>query len=351
MPSTPKISSRPVVRTPSSTASPSGWPPRAGLAHDRRRHDAAHASASTAGARSASASSITSVEASVGVEPRHADHGGLVAELAQQAVGRALERGTGDDRRHRHASVASSRDRVTRTPGTASTGSIDTSGFDGAITTSVGRLRSRRARPGRACADVGAVEAHAGHRHRVAGGGRSTPGTPISPSPATVTTVRRRSSVTGSRTTSEAPRPADLGGHLAQAWLPRTCAGSVQVGAEVAVAEVEPRHARRSAGATPSPARISPARPHPVLGVDRASERVRDRVEIRTDVQPVQLEVVADIADRGDLGRRRRPASARRGTGPLRLLPRRRRSPRDPNGAPRSLRSGDRAGRLARHAC
>jgi hypothetical protein len=43
----------------------------------------------------------------------------------------------------------------------------------------------------------------------------------------------------------------------------------------------------------------------PLLLADAAAERVHDGVEVRADVQPEQADVIARIADDGDLGQRR----------------------------------------------
>ena len=67
-----------------------------------------------------------------------------------------------------------------------------------------------------------------GHRHRVLAAARSTPGSQISPSPATVTRVR--SSIVGHRQhgQAEAPRGDDLGRHLAAGVAPVAAAGLVR---------------------------------------------------------------------------------------------------------------------------
>ena len=95
-----------------STVRPSGGRPRPGSDMIVGATTQRMPSASTASARSASAVSITSVAGQLGVEAGHADHRRLVAELDQQAVGRTLERGAGDDGRHRHDVVAAGHDGV-----------------------------------------------------------------------------------------------------------------------------------------------------------------------------------------------------------------------------------------------
>ena len=46
---------------------------------------------------------------------------------------------------------------------------------------------------------------------------------------------------------------------------------------------------------------VSPAYPPASLGVDQAAERVEQRVDVGADVQPVELHVVADVGDDGQL--------------------------------------------------
>ena len=238
-----------------------------GPAHDRRGHHAPDA----LGLDRAGVLGVGLVDHQRGhqgsVEAGHADHGGLVAELAQQPVGRALERGAGDDRRHRDARRRGGPPPPSRTPGTASTGSIDTIGFDGAITT-------RRAsadgleHPGRRAGRVGPVEAH--RRRPATSWWRCTKYSwkPISPSPATVTRVCSRSSVTGSRRSPSAQASA-ISAVTSRQRRPRPQAvGAVEVGGEVAVAEVEPRAAPRVA---------APARPWPARSRRRAPSRARGR--------------------------------------------------------------------------
>ena len=200
-------------------------------------------------------------------------------------------------------------------------GPIDTIGFDGATTT--------------ASAAVDGVEharGRAGPRRRR----RSAPPTPAracwrctkyswkpismpAPSPGSVdAVVRSGSSVDRQQAQPEAPRRGDLGGDRGQVGALGQALGAVQVGAEVAVAEVEPAHRRRSGSSISIACQVSPARPQPRLGVDGAGERVGDRVEVGADVQAVQHEVVADVDDRGEVARGRPPARGRPASGPRR---------------------------------
>ena len=76
--------------------------------------------------------------------------------------------------------------------------------------------------------------------------------------------------------------------------------GADEVETDVAVAQPEP------VGAAPSSGRLErvPALPGATpasLGVDQPAERVQEAVEIGRDVQPEDLEVVADVADDGQL--------------------------------------------------
>ncbi len=47
--------------------------------------------------------------------------------------------------------------------------------------------------------------------------------------------------------------------------------------------------------------------PPPLLLVDAAAERVHHRVEVRTDLQPEEMDVVPGVPDDGDLGIRHGP--------------------------------------------
>ena len=124
-------------------------------------------SASTAAARAASATSTTSVPDPRRVQPGHADHGGLGAELGHEPVGRPLERGAGHDGRDGHDPVAARDARASRTPGDGQDRADRDDGVrradhDGVRTAE--RLHDAGRGPGRG----GALEAHAADRHVVA---------------------------------------------------------------------------------------------------------------------------------------------------------------------------------------
>ena len=179
---------------PLSGASPSHDPGQGrgplGAGHDRsaRRRSAAP-SASTASARSASASSMTSVRGQLGVDAGHAHDRGLVAQLGQQAVGRALEGGAGDDRATRPPRRRGGRPRRRGRRGRPAPGRSTRWGSTG---------RSPRASapaiasstPGAGAAASTPVEPHGRARRRRAGAARSTPGSRSRRRPSTVTRVR-----------------------------------------------------------------------------------------------------------------------------------------------------------------
>ena len=67
------------------------------------------------------------------IEARHAEHRGLRAEFGHEAVGRTLEGASRDDRGHRDHLVARSL-KAASTPGTLSSGPMETIGFEGHTT-------------------------------------------------------------------------------------------------------------------------------------------------------------------------------------------------------------------------
>ena len=78
--------------------------------------------------------------------------------------------------------------------------------------------------------------------------------------------------------------------------------GAHEVQAEVEVAELEPVFAsERAHGLQRAPGLVGT--PPAALLVVQPCERVQDRVEVRRDVQPEHLDVVADVPDHGDLSR------------------------------------------------
>ena len=76
-----------------------------------------------------------------------------------------------------------------------------------------------------------------------------------------------------------------------------------EMDAEVEVAEGEPRLPAERRDAPEHAPRLSRASPAALVVVD-ACERVHDRVEVGRDVQAEDLDVVADVADDGDVVRR-----------------------------------------------
>ena len=149
------------------------------------------------------------------VEPGHADDRRLVAELAEQAVGRALRarrrrRWATRPRRRRGGPRPRRARRARRAPGRSTrSGSTARSRTRSAVaiassTPGAGRAARRPSKRTR------------GHGDGVLPARRSTPGSRSRPRPATVTIVRSGSSVTGSSRSPSAPRRRDLGGHLGQ---------------------------------------------------------------------------------------------------------------------------------------
>ena len=167
--------------------------------------------------------------------------------------------------------------------------------------------------PGAGRAVVGAVEADRRHRHVVLALHEVVLEADLgSPSPSIVTMRAQRVVGRPAAAASSSPHPAAISAVTATAERRRRRRSrAVQVGAEVAVAEVEPASCRRSGRSVSIACHVSPARPQPRLRVDRAGERVGDRVEVGADVQAVQHDVVADVDDRGDLGRADAPARGR----------------------------------------
>jgi hypothetical protein len=99
------------------------------------------------------------------------------------------------------------------------------------------------------------------------------------------------------------PEPTcDLGQRRA---LPQR-ARAHEVEAEVPVAEREPRLAAEAAGGRERVRRLVAHAPAALL-VEEPGERVEDGVEVGRDVEPEDLDVVADVHDRRDLRGPRRP--------------------------------------------
>ena len=102
--------------------------------------------------------------------------------------------------------------------------------------------------------------------------------------------------------------------------------GAVQIGGQVAVAQLEPGIAAQPAQGFEAMKRIAPDAP-PVLAMGQTRERIDHGVEIGRDVQTVNLRIVADVAydpealGPDDMGQpiqeSRRAYSARQGDYPL----------------------------------
>jgi hypothetical protein len=74
------------------------------------------------------------------------------------------------------------------------------------------------------------------------------------------------------------------------------------VGGEIPVAKAEPVRAGAVSGKLRQHGEGLPGPPPALLLADPAAERVHDRVKVRADVQSEQRDVVAGVADDGDLG-------------------------------------------------
>ena len=114
----------------------------------------------------------------------------------------------------------------------------------------------------------------------------------------------------------DAERARELRRHLGERPARAQRLGPDKVEADVAVAEPEPRLAAERADRVervPGLVRSAPA----ALLVVQSRERVQDAVEVGRDVHAEHLEVVADVSDHRDVGRRdalddgaREPAAA-----------------------------------------
>ncbi len=132
-------------------------------------------SASTASARPASASSMTSVGGKRRPEAGHAYHRRLVAQLSEHAVSRAFEGLSGHDGRNGYHVVAAGLPRRPRYPAIARTGPMETIGLDGQMTiTSASAMAARTPGAGRAASAPANRTACTAHAR--GGGRRSTPG-------------------------------------------------------------------------------------------------------------------------------------------------------------------------------
>ena len=274
-------------------------------------------SASTAAASPASASSTTRV-------PTHGAYQWATPTTEdskpishQQAVGRALQRGSGDDGGDGHDPVAPA-------------------------------LRAPRARRARPAAGRWRRPGSTGRRRRSSaprdGLEHAGPGTgvvgPLEADPATATSWRSRtkyswkptsgpstscsrvrsgSSVTGTTSDADAEAIGELGGDRAQGGALRQPLGAVAVGGQVPVAEVEPGDPAEPLERLHDAPGLAGQAP-PGLGVDGVGQRVDHRVEVRGDVQPVEHGVVAGVDDGGDPAGVARPRPSPAAAGRRRLL-------------------------------
>ena len=191
-----------------------------------------------------------------------------------------------------------------RTPGTARTGAIDTSGFEGAMTTtSAAAMASRTPGAGRGVA--GAGEAHPGDRDVVVALHEVLLEAHLALGVGVAHGDHRPQGVVGGReqAQTETPGGRDLVGDGRQGRAGRQPAGAVEVRSEVAIAELEPGVTSVATDGRHRLPRLVPQTPAGV-GIDLPGEGVGDGVDVGADVQPVQRGVVADVDDRGDLGGR-----------------------------------------------
>ena len=173
----------------------------------------------------ASTSSMTSVAATGAYQRAMPDHRRLVAEVAQQAVRRPLEGGTTDDGADGRHAASRAAARASRTPGTASTGSIDTTGLDGAMTTA-SACSDRLEHAGGGCAAADAVHGHRTDLDVVALAHEVLLERQLAGRRWSWTLVRTGSSVTGSSRAARPHAPGDLRGDLRQRQAPARAARS-----------------------------------------------------------------------------------------------------------------------------
>ena len=103
----------------------------------------------------------------------------------------------------------------------------------------------------------------------------------------------------GHQRQAQVPGGDDLAGDLGQGGALPQPLGPVEVGTQVPIAQVEPGHpavAPEGLHGLPGLADQAPAG----LGVDRPGQGVGDRVDVGADVQAVQLDIVAGVDHRGD---------------------------------------------------
>ena len=93
---------------------------------------------------------------------------------------------------------------------------------------------------------------------------------------------------------------SQLAGHHAEAGSLGQALSAVAVGGQVFVAQIEPRHSTERAERFHDPPGL-PGQTPSCLGVDGTGEGVHHRVQVRGDVQAVEVGVVADVDDGGDV--------------------------------------------------
>ena len=190
-------------------------------------------------------------------------------------------------------------------PRTARIGPIETTGFEGQITiASADPIASSTPGAGDAAETpskrIALTSSRAPRRTQYSWKCRSS----SCPSATTSSLVSTRSSVIGRIVTSISNRAAIARGHLrqGQAVGQRSC--PEQVRRQVEVAEPEPRgvaiEGRELLGR--SEGLVAPA--PPALPVERVAEPIRDRIEVGTHPEPVDVDVVAGVHDRRDVDRR-----------------------------------------------
>ena len=214
---------------------------------------------------------------------------------------RAPAHDRGDPRRRARAATAS------RMPRTARIGPIETTGFEGQITTaSADPIASSTPGAGDAADDP----FEADRLHVVAGAAPDPVLLEVQielvprghdVEPRLDRAVRHRQD----RDLDLEPR-GDPRGHLRQRQAVRQRSCAEQVRRQVEVAEPEPRgvgvEGRELLGRSEGLASPAP----PPLPIERVAEPVRDRVEVGTHAEAVHVDVVAGVHDRRDVGGRHR---------------------------------------------
>ncbi len=223
-----------------------------------------------------------------------------MAQLAHQAVGGALQRRPGDNRRHRHRVLTHGPDGV----GDTGHGQQRPDGHD-----RVRRSHHDHLGPGNGIEHprprrrgLGTIKAHRRDRQIVAQPHEVL----LEADLVAVGQGHHRGHPVlghGKQRRLEAPPGGDARRYLGKAHTSGQVAGAVEVGAQVEVAQVEPRVTAVAAQRTHCLPRLACETPTG-LGVVGPGERVGDRVQVRGDVQPVHDHVVAGVHHSGHLSRR-----------------------------------------------